>query len=898
MPFDPRATFPFVSSAETSIAPHFKHHGLALAGMVLICCAGGTAQVINKDLPIKGDNGQVYLSPPLIEPTGECSTRVKISSFIPGATIHVYLTATVAGPVSPKKLIGGPTALPVNGMTVHLTQALKALDELEATQTFLGVTSALSAPMTAGPMLTSLPEPTIDDKNIYACGVIAPVYNLVSGVTVKVFDKTAGGATIGTDSTPDDWGSNWDPVLTSALDAPPKTSPAHDIYAQQSACNGATSSPGPAVAVQPQPPTVNQPDVQSAIVGNNTVTLDKLLTGAIVQIFDHATPLNGPSAATGDSNWFLLTKPLTATTKVMPQQKLCDASTGKKEWPTTNTIPPPELESPICPGQGAAFVRHSTVNAALVLLKGSTPEGYGGAATGTVQLNIAPPAAFATGDNIRVAEYFTNPGSPPPVYSNTVTVGCKVHVRQDIAKLTPAQIGSLKKGLLVMMRRSHLNPNDPTGFTFQANIHSTAASSGMCPMGDPSNPLWDQCQHYSNLFFPWHRMYLYYFERILRAASGDPNLTLPYWNYESSSEQTLPDAFRTPATDCADDPDAHPGCNPLYVPGRSMNGGEILFQGSATQPAAASDSAAMADLTFEGASGFFGGGPPPGTPPASCHFDSNQGDLEAQPHDIIHGQVGPPYMQYTTISANDPVFYAHHTEIDHLWEVWLALGGGRTNPTSDTDWMNTSFRFYDETGNVVSLPVKDTLNIITQLDYRYDDEKQAGGRASRTSSKETTPFSPAPPQQIAVSTEAAGLSNETIHFNLKLSADAAEKINGVLVDKQFSHGIVLNIDIEDAQEPTGVYYEVYVDLPADQTPSFGSIYYVGNLGLFLPKGSGITKRLELIPAIRALMDKKAWNASQLTITLIPRGLLSPDRKPLPLKPGVQATIKQVSLVAR
>ena len=168
-----------------------------------------------------------------------------------------------------------------------------------------------------------------------------------------------------------------------------------------------------------------------------------------------------------------------------------------------------------------------------------------------------------------------------------------------------------------------------------------------------------------------------------------------------------------------------------------MNGGELLA------PGAASDSAAMADLTFEGASGFFGGGPPPGTPPATCHFDSDQGDLEAQPHDVIHGQVGPPYMEFTTISANDPVFYAHHTEIDHLWQVWLALGGGRANPTSDTDWMNTSFRFYDETGNVVSLSVKDTLNIITQLDYRYDDEKQLGGKARR-SAKENSAVVPGP----------------------------------------------------------------------------------------------------------------------------------------------------------
>ena len=903
MRVDPRATaVPTLTCVGFASVSHVRFHPLLLACLVFFCCPAGKGQVINKRLPIKGDNGQVYLSAPYIVPTGECSLRVKIDSFIPGATIHVYLTATKAGPVSPKKLIGGPTALPVDGMTVHLTQALKAFDQLEATQTFLGVTSALSPPMTAGPMLSPLPEPTIDGKNIYACGVIAPAYNLVSGVTIKIFDKTAGGTTIGTDMTPDNWGSTWDPVLTSPLDAPPQTSTAHLINAQQSSCNGTTSSPGPAVPVQPQP-TVNQPDVLSAIVGNNTVTLGNLLTGAIVQVFDHTTPLNGPSAATENSNWVLLNNPLTAATKVSPQQKLCQASPRTKEYPTTNTIPNPVLQGPICPGQGAAFVSNSTVNAALVLLKGSTPIGYGGATTGVAQLDLAPPAVFAAGDTISVAEYFTNPGSPSPVYSNKVTVGCKVHVRQDIAKLTPAQINSLRNGLLVMMRRSHLNPNDPGGFTYWANVHSTVTGSGVCPMGNPSNPLWDQCQHYSYLFFPWHRMYLYYFERVLRAASGDPNLALPYWNYESSSEQGLPAEFTTPAIDCAGDPDSHPGCNPFYIPGRPMNGGALLSAIGTPMgyPNPADDSKAMGDPTFEGATDFFGGAPTPGSPPGECHFDPNtsQGDLENQPHDVIHGVVGPPLMYNTQASANDPVFYAHHTEIDHLWEVWLQQSG-HANPTSDNTWMNFSYSFYDETGNVVSLSVKDTLDTVTQLDYRYDDEPQAGAmKRARAQAAPTQQFPPNPSEQIAVSAQTgAGLSNEVMHLQLALSADTAAKINRLLEDKQYRHAIVLNIQIADAQQPTGVYYQVFVDLPADQTPSSRSIYFVGNLGLFLSPGGGVTKGFEVMPAIRALIDKSSWDANKLTVTLVPRGLYNPDGTPLPLNPGVQATVRQLSLVAR
>src|SRR5215217_9621545 len=58
---------------------------------------------------------------------------------------------------------------------------------------------------------------------------------------------------------------------------------------------------------------------------------------------------------------------------------------------------------------------------------------------------------------------------------------------------------------------------------------------------------WNQCQHGSFFFFSWHRMYLYFFERILQAASGNPNLALPYWNYFNPAQRALPVAFRQPA---------------------------------------------------------------------------------------------------------------------------------------------------------------------------------------------------------------------------------------------------------------------------------------------------------------------------------------------------------------
>src|ERR1022692_5239160 len=86
------------------------------------------------------------------------------------------------------------------------------------------------------------------------------------------------------------------------------------------------------------------------------------------------------------------------------------------------------------------------------------------------------------------------------------------------------------------------DPSDPTGWAYQAAMHGTQASS-------PPTPPANQCQHYSWYFLPWHRMFVYYFEQIVRTymiANGGPsNWALPYWNYDGSGQSnTLPLACR------------------------------------------------------------------------------------------------------------------------------------------------------------------------------------------------------------------------------------------------------------------------------------------------------------------------------------------------------------------
>ncbi len=59
---------------------------------------------------------------------------------------------------------------------------------------------------------------------------------------------------------------------------------------------------------------------------------------------------------------------------------------------------------------------------------------------------------------------------------------------------------------------------------------------------------WCACEHDTPQFLTWHRMFLWYFERVLRQASGDRSLTLPYWDYATAPRLPPPSAPRPTST--------------------------------------------------------------------------------------------------------------------------------------------------------------------------------------------------------------------------------------------------------------------------------------------------------------------------------------------------------------
>jgi tyrosinase len=72
------------------------------------------------------------------------------------------------------------------------------------------------------------------------------------------------------------------------------------------------------------------------------------------------------------------------------------------------------------------------------------------------------------------------------------------------------------------------------------------------PAAGIRNRFWDQCQHQSWYFLPWHRGYLASFEWIVRdqviKLGGPKDWALPYWNYSDTSianAKRIPSAFST-----------------------------------------------------------------------------------------------------------------------------------------------------------------------------------------------------------------------------------------------------------------------------------------------------------------------------------------------------------------
>jgi hypothetical protein len=341
-------------------------------------------------------------------------------------------------------------------------------------------------------------------------------------------------------------------------------------------------------------------------------------------------------------------------------------------------------------------------------------------------------------------------------------------------------------------------------WNYQANIHGflSGTFTGSLPA------IFTTCEHHNQYFLPWHRMYLFFFEKIVRQLSGNPSFALPYWNYEPAADAGLPAPFKQSGSTLFDG-----------TRNASLNGTGIL---SASARSAVN---AIAKPTFPTVAGF-------------------SRTLEGTPHDAVHGAISGNMGAFST-AGHDPIFWLHHCNIDRLWEKWLSQGG-RANPTTDTVWMNKTSTFADINGSFVTMKNSDVLITVSQLNYQYDDPKKCVPLIIATN----WPPKNWPAVLAKVSMQELSDVKNAIAENLKpdpradrIEIDSKDMPGNARLQRIFSPDnlktalagnsrIVLVFSNIKSEQQLGGFYEVYLDTPKDWKPGIESPHYVGNLTLF------------------------------------------------------------------
>ncbi|KAI3765058.1 hypothetical protein L2E82_15082 [Cichorium intybus] len=261
-----------------------------------------------------------------------------------------------------------------------------------------------------------------------------------------------------------------------------------------------------------------------------------------------------------------------------------------------------------------------------------------------------------------------------------------------------------------------LPDDDPRSFKQQANVHCAYCDGAYDQVGYPDLELQI---HYSWLFFPFHRCYLYFFEKICGKLINDPNFAIPFWNWDAPDGMKIPDIYtdmKSPLYDTLRDAKHQPpslidldfnGSDNDLIPSKQISTNlSVMYRQMVS-------SAKTASL-FMGSPYRAGDDPAPGA-----------GSLENVPHNTVHiwtgdrNQPNGEDMGNFYSAARDPIFYAHHANIDRMWSVWKTLGGGRKD-FSDKDWLDSSFVFYDENAELVRIKVNDCLRS-SNLGYVYQD---------------------------------------------------------------------------------------------------------------------------------------------------------------------------------
>ncbi|PIA55787.1 hypothetical protein AQUCO_00700245v1 [Aquilegia coerulea] len=284
-----------------------------------------------------------------------------------------------------------------------------------------------------------------------------------------------------------------------------------------------------------------------------------------------------------------------------------------------------------------------------------------------------------------------------------------IRIRSPAHLVDKEYIAKYNKALTIM---KSLPYEDPRSFLRQAHVHCIFCSGAYNQLH--TNFLLKI--HRSWLFFPWHRMMLYFHERILGSLIGDDTFALPFWNWDNPEGMFIPDMYMNGSFLDSQRERSH---LPPQVADINF---DYVERGLDPEDQIEANVAFMYHQMVSGAkkTELFMGCPYKSGEEGFC---DGPGTIELAPHNALHTWVGntqnPEYENLGAFysAAKDPVFYAHHSNIDRLWDVWRGFRGN--SDINDPDWLDSYFYFYDENAQNIRIRIRDVLDT-TKLRYAYE----------------------------------------------------------------------------------------------------------------------------------------------------------------------------------
>jgi hypothetical protein len=188
--------------------------------------------------------------------------------------------------------------------------------------------------------------------------------------------------------------------------------------------------------------------------------------------------------------------------------------------------------------------------------------------------------------------------------------------------------------------------------------------------------------HRGPAFFAWHRQFLKSFEDALRSVSGNPYLSLPYWDWSVNQSATSSWPFGIDFLG-----ENGQGTNWQVMDGMfAYNTGRWNLNvrtnleppylrrqfGPSQHPPLSLPTLTDLRTTLEQTP--YDTGPFWDTRSGSGFRNTAEGWIGPGMHNLVHAWVGGSMLPMT--SPNDPVFWLHHCFVDKLWADWQAKHKG------------------------------------------------------------------------------------------------------------------------------------------------------------------------------------------------------------------------------